>query len=101
MITQRVLNKKHDDLILHYNGKAFLKTMYEVWRKKMLAAKKKLLFKLRLKKRMEAGKKIKFKHRHLNVAEIIPKDYLKQKKYKQLKAISRLSLLLIKKRNIF
>ena len=74
--------------------------MYEVWRKKMLQAKKKLLFRLRLKKRKDAGKKIKFKHRNLDVSDIIPKDHLKHKKYKQLRAISRVSLLLIKKRNI-
>ena len=73
----------------------------EHWTKeKMLQAKKKLLFRLRLKKRKDAGKKIKFKHISLDVSDIIPKDHLKQKKYKQLRAISRVSLLLIKKRNI-
>ena len=85
---------------MHYNGKAFLKTMFEVWRKKMLQGKKKLLFKLRLQKRKERNMKIKAKHRNLNVADLIPKGHLKNRKYKQLKAISRISLLLIKKRNI-
>jgi hypothetical protein len=91
------INRTMNDCILHYNGHKYIKAMHEAWKSKMLKDKKKLLFKLKLVQRKLKKMKIKGKHRHINdtFEGLIPSKHLKQRKYLQLKRISRLSLLRI------
>ena len=61
------INRTMEDAILHHNGHKYIKTMHEVWKKKMLTDKKKLIFKLKLIKKREQNLKIKGKHKKIKV----------------------------------
>ena len=96
LITRCEMNKTKEDVLKHYNGKSYIKVMYNAWKRRMLRTKKYLIFKLNLIKRNDQNLKIKARHRGKINRELFP-DSLKKKKFLRLKAISRRSLLLIRK----
>ena len=74
--------------------------MFEVWRKKMLKDKKKLILKLKIAKKFERNQKVKGKHlkfRGVTVDFLLPKKKLGHKRLK-LRGISRRCLLGLRKR---